>query len=113
MFLLEWLRQHPVHVTIWLTVAAVVLVRSLVWRYRPRVGCETCGHEGHAHRVIRGKWWVELLVLAHGLSVGLVAIELLWFTIVFFLWRTLGSYLTCAECGSERLERLGALRRLA
>lgn len=105
MGIIDWLRAHPIQVTLWCVVAAIITVRTLFWQYRPWVACETCECSGRAHRVIRGSFWVELAVLAHGLTVGLIAIELLWFTIVFFLWRTLGSYLTCAHCGSERIEK--------
>lgn len=105
MGILDWLRSHPIQVAIWSVVAGIIAVRTLYWQYRPHVVCETCESAGRAHRVVRGNIWVELAVLAHGLTIGLIAIELLWFTIVFFLWRTLGSYLTCSHCGSERIER--------
>ncbi len=97
---------HPAFSIIWLVTVGLVLIRTVVWRYRPFVSCETCAHSGKAKRIIRGNGWVELIVLSIGLTVGLIIMEILWVTIVYFLWRSLGSYLTCDNCGSERIARV-------
>jgi hypothetical protein len=104
---LDWLDGHRIQVGTWIFALSVMGIRSLVWLYKPAVTCDTCAHTAKANRVIRGSIGVELVVLAHGLTVGLVIMEVLWVTIVYFLWRTLGSYLTCANCGSERISKPG------
>lgn len=83
----------------------VFVLREAVWRLtKPARACETCTHAGPAKRVVRGKYWIEVPLLGLGLSVGLVVHLVLVFSLLIFVWRTFGSYLTCAKCGSERLE---------
>lgn len=90
-------------------VTFVFTLRTLLWRFLPRKRhCETCGSVGDARRVVRGAFWLEIPILAAGLSIGLVVHLILMFAILVFLWRTFGAYLVCASCGSERLSKPGA-----
>lgn len=104
---LRFASSYKIHIGIWIFALTIMAIRSLYWLYVPAVICETCEHAAKAKRIVRGTIAVELIVLAHGLTIGLIFMELLWFTIIFFLWRTLGSYLTCAKCGSERIFKEG------
>lgn len=100
---------HPVALGAAAFVAAVFALRTALWRFMPRDRrCDTCGHVGPAKRVIRGAVWIEVPILIAGMSIGLVVHLILMFAILVFLWRTFGAYLTCANCGSERLEKVRA-----
>lgn len=99
---------HPIAAGAAGFVTFVFTLRTLLWRFLPRKRqCETCGTVGDARRVVRGALWLELPILAAGLSIGLVVHLILMFAILVFLWRTFGAYLVCTTCGSERLEKPG------
>jgi hypothetical protein len=105
--MIEFYNEHTPSVIFALAFLTVVAARTAYWKFAPRFrSCETCGHTGDAKRVLRGSYFIELPILALGLSVGLFVHLLLVFSLFIFIWRTLGAYLVFSKCGSERL--LGA-----
>lgn len=103
-----FLAAHPIAAGAAGFVVSVFGLRTLLWRALPRERhCETCGTQGPARRVVRGSYWLEIPVLAAGLSIGLIVHLVLMFAVLVFLWRTFGAYLVCPSCGSERLAKPG------
>lgn len=104
--ILPALNAHPIALAAVLVVVAIFALRTTYWKFSlPSRLCDTCGRTGEAKRVVRGSYWFEIPVLVLGLSVGLVVHLILFFAILILMWRTLGSYLVCPACGSERLEK--------
>lgn len=100
----ELLNAHPFALGAAGFFISVFLLREVIWRtVKPVKACETCAHTGTVKRVVRGKYWIEIPLLGLGLTVGLVVHLVLVFSMLVFIWRTFGSYLACAKCGSERL----------
>ena len=101
----EFLTEHGFALGTAAFFTVIFLLRESIWRFvKPVKQCETCGHTGEAKRVVRGKYWIEIPILCLGLTIGLIIHLLLIFSILVFVWRTFGAYLTCAQCGSERLD---------
>lgn len=104
MHVMTFIHEHALAVSVVGFFVAVFLFRQIYWRFsKPVRSCETCARSGPVKRVVRGAAWIETPILMAGLSVGLVVHLLLFFSILVFTWRTLGAYLICPACGSERL----------
>jgi Kef-type K+ transport system membrane component KefB len=102
---------HPFYLYAFVVWLALLALRSLHWRRRRYVRCETCGHAGYAHNEVPGSWRHEIIRFVLFVPPGFFFYLLMGLYLSYFItrWFVIRS---CARCGSERLERIAAPERV-